>query len=1468
MAKPLFRNATNSFLDSLSNEERVHFDKIQRPEDIINHIKTINAPGFTGDRSRRTLARITKFIERAKPYFSIVDIAIQSDPTVASLVWSGIRLVTQLAVNFCSFFDKLTDMIEKIGKRLPIYEQYIGIFENKMPPTLEFSLCEVYKDLLLFFYECIKLFSKRRSRLLKPLRPFMDLMWVPFENRFSDLLDRIQEHHEIIKEEVHAANLVLEDAERERQRVEREKQRLARRKIDEVYSLTESEKAARIRKAKSKVLKRCLKWISPKEFMGTYEKALDSRLEGTAEWIFQNQKYQLWENYKSSNILWINGSPGRGKTILAGSIVEKMQQTIEISGSKNNALAYFFFQKNRKDQTSRDDAYRAMIAQILDQHSQDENVVDKISFVMEEKRTGQLAASQRQLLEILQLLKEGFHTTTFVLDGIDECSDGGDFVVEMIRLADSPSVRLLFLSRPNVRELYEDSDRYLTLAFEADSVIKDIGAYLEIHISDMQAKGMLPATLDYQDIYQRLLSGADGMFLWAHLMVTFLQSKALTPWQRHQTIMSVNFPEGLETMYDRILSLLRAGNSAERHIAKRVVSWLLNWKDNLTMTTAEMRVALKLAVQGVQGPGDEISDDAVIVSCAGLVEKFRNIHENIIIFRLIHLSLAEYLEKLAGEPGEHQWLFDIDDIDQELALVCLSYLTYCVPAGPLSGEVGRRPDRPGVQNCFPFIKYAAMNWTRYLWQFCGTDTRTLSTVTMKQVSTSVSSLFSALEKFITQKAIVMAWIESYYLFHDYPIFHEVLRYLEVASSEFFNNTGFVADNDAVVIFEKLRQLAKDLRDLDTNWRTVLINDPYTIWVDVTAFAKSDFWLQTNATKVEEFDAYARAGTKESIETNNVHRDDHEHSETPFAATDSVSQDGSTLGILTVHYPLAFRKLLDRPAPITFGELYKYSSGWKARFETWDLLQAPSRKASQIWLDLEQEEVWIQLCQTLRREETSQEREWKVQFPLAVSASLDIIAVLRTVYRLKTINSSPTSNHVSSVKLPVENLPRTLQTWCTYESSKGYEAMTINSEEHFSEYTVVFSHCPSTIAYTEFERTTKKRTLAIFEILWQENDVGARLIRSKTFLGGPGVEGNSNWRFRIDKLETVLRENPANWSGMASRGNLPVGKSLIAFHPWKSLIAYSTFFGVSVWDYTTDASEDIYSEMSEHQSSHLKFSECGAFITLLDHRQLNSFSPIIIIPLKGRATIEKSKLKMITSSSATSKSNFDIQTMTRKRKLVNRINDGADIDRMDIQHRNCSKKMMMDPAGIQFSNTKNRTTAEWLSYDNNNNTIDLRQIDKKGECMRRSLCSIPKTDKYKDRIVTMAGRSVGGEGGSNHVDYVNLVLQKLPQSSHTLSGQPYNLPIVVRRAQGTFQTERPSVNKITGSTKSREGSVWNYLQTTTNTIEAGSAKLLTADGFKYPEEVAAIPNQWDITTYQRRNGVDIRDRNFPSNYQCR
>jgi len=111
------------------------------------------------------------------------------------------------------------------------------------------------------------------------------------------------------------------------------------------------------------------------------------------------------------------------------------------------------------------------------------------------------------------------------------------------------------------------------LPVDTSALSVDIGCYLSRCPASLIDDDLLLPT-EIPNLVDHLIRGADGMFLWAKLMVNYLNSPALTPAKRLETIQHVIFPEGLEKMYDRILVFIGKQGKTERNLARNIFAWL------------------------------------------------------------------------------------------------------------------------------------------------------------------------------------------------------------------------------------------------------------------------------------------------------------------------------------------------------------------------------------------------------------------------------------------------------------------------------------------------------------------------------------------------------------------------------------------------------------------------------------------------------------------------------------------------------------------------------------------------------------------------------------------------------------------------------------------------------------------------------------------------------------------------------
>ncbi|CAG7558417.1 unnamed protein product [Fusarium equiseti] len=71
---------------------------------------------------------------------------------------------------------------------------------------------------------------------------------------------------------------------------------------------------------------------------GEYHKHLAFHIEGTGEWLHHSQNYQRWRESSEDGLLWIEGVPGSGKSVVAANMIHKLSQ-------EEVPVLYFFFRQ-------------------------------------------------------------------------------------------------------------------------------------------------------------------------------------------------------------------------------------------------------------------------------------------------------------------------------------------------------------------------------------------------------------------------------------------------------------------------------------------------------------------------------------------------------------------------------------------------------------------------------------------------------------------------------------------------------------------------------------------------------------------------------------------------------------------------------------------------------------------------------------------------------------------------------------------------------------------------------------------------------------------------------------------------------------------------------------------------------------------------------------------------------------------
>jgi hypothetical protein len=182
--------------------------------------------------------------------------------------------------------------------------------------------------------------------------------------------------------------------------------------------------------------------------------------------------------------------------------------------------------------------------------------------------------------------------------------------------------------------------------------------------------------LIFADFIPRLLGKANGSFIWASLLLKYLQLPVFTPDERQRLIQNIDKLNSLDSLYQHILGTLESRRDDEKSIVASIFRWV-SLSINRMCTEGFQKAVLTTPGQQTKDlpPLSSFLDSIGPLTC-GLVE----VTQCSVVFA--HHSVAEYLHSSACQNSSFS-LFDENSSHAHLAAQCLSFLAYDVPKRPL-----------------------------------------------------------------------------------------------------------------------------------------------------------------------------------------------------------------------------------------------------------------------------------------------------------------------------------------------------------------------------------------------------------------------------------------------------------------------------------------------------------------------------------------------------------------------------------------------------------------------------------------------------------------------------------------------------------------------------------------------------------------------------------------------------------------
>ncbi|KAK1579336.1 prion-inhibition and propagation-domain-containing protein, partial [Colletotrichum navitas] len=429
-------------------------------------------------------------------------------------------------------------------------------------------------------------------------------------------------------------------------------------------------------------------WLGCPSTNDLYDDSIHKRLDGTCEWILERDEIRDWLSSSASaiasNVLWINGPAGFGKTVLCARMVEILSTNLQ------TPVAHFFLSSKYE---GRDDPFMALRSWVADVAFGDQAALD----VVYKRRLAQheQVATRATLVQLFREVVQTVPCCTFVLDGLDECTwlgesrDGANsvahFLSELRQAIADTTARIMVTSRnePEIWHGLSQFPGFNEYIISPEDVHADNIAYSRSIVDNKLSKQDESTRLS---ISQRMALRCNGQFQWLKMQEEFLR-RGRSRKQLERDIDAA--PAGLDRLYDRNWDRIQSLRHEDRTRAFSLLRWAAFSVRPLTVFEITGAVLVNEDCDDLpldefpDSVDDDYVDSEILGLCGSLIEVqgsqspagWRKVH-------LTHFSVKEYLLFKIPSRGTvliaNEKLRAVNESIESTALakLCLQYIRF------------------------------------------------------------------------------------------------------------------------------------------------------------------------------------------------------------------------------------------------------------------------------------------------------------------------------------------------------------------------------------------------------------------------------------------------------------------------------------------------------------------------------------------------------------------------------------------------------------------------------------------------------------------------------------------------------------------------------------------------------------------------------------------------------------------------
>ncbi|KAJ5608405.1 hypothetical protein N7537_005024 [Penicillium hordei] len=429
--------------------------------------------------------------------------------------------VVEIADTFENAFSEVLDTYEYIGENLPLLLQYQELFRTN--PHMIKVLSLMYEDILKFHRIAIQYFQQRLWKQL------WHATWKTQQSRFSNIISGMARYRALIESQ--AGLVQIADSQ-------------------ESHRLVDDWHNAEVQYESLRRSRTVFNWLRAPDVDGNQYNLTQTRANnpGTGSWLLDNQAFKDWfdPNYpKIPPLLWLNGIPGAGKTVLASLTIEEARKL-----TPKPTVLFFYCKHGDPERNSFLALARSLLAQILER---DQNLL--LYFYQEccDSKEAVLTSSEK-VTKLLEFAFKNCKIAYIIIDGVDECerdqrksiAQWFRTLVESLPITEPWRLRCLFTSQ-NDSLACKNFDEIASLTIGPDDIKNDLQGFCRREADQLRAS--LYISEDMTDsIAAMVAQQAGGMFLLAKLIWLNLSAQTTIVGQEQELDPNI-FPSGVNDAF-------------------------------------------------------------------------------------------------------------------------------------------------------------------------------------------------------------------------------------------------------------------------------------------------------------------------------------------------------------------------------------------------------------------------------------------------------------------------------------------------------------------------------------------------------------------------------------------------------------------------------------------------------------------------------------------------------------------------------------------------------------------------------------------------------------------------------------------------------------------------------------------------------------------------------------------------------